>query len=108
MTDKELTIAHWVRMINWVKSIDLENLDDTVIYMNMFASIKESWFGMDCSYCKKYARSGCGGCPLARKYGTCEDEDSSNINMWIKVNRSATWREWLKNAEMFLEQLKTL
>ena len=106
MTDKELTIAHWVRMINWVKSIDLEN--SIVIMDNMFKSIGESWSGSHCSYCKKYMRGGCRGCPLAKKYGQCDDEDSSNINMWIKVNRSATWREWLKNAEMFLEQLKTL
>ena|SRR3990167_5329394 len=105
---KSQTVAHWERMIEWVKRIDLENLDDTVMHTDMFDSIKESWFCADCSYCKIYIRCGCRGCPLARKYGGCEDNDSSNINGWRKVNSSGTWREWLKNAELFLEQLKTL
>ena len=112
MIDKELVIAHWERMIAWVKSIDLENLDDINNDVEMHNNIGESWFSNDCIYCKRYGDNDCKRCPLAKKYGECLKDDNidddTNINGWIKVNSSLTWREWLINAELFLEQLKTV
>lgn len=96
------SIAHWVRMIEWVKK---QPKDELVSMDKMLVSIKEYWDEEHCYLCKLYVRS-CNRCPLAKTYGSCDAYFTDSV--WQKVNTSATWGEWLIHAKVMLKQLRSL
>jgi len=103
------SISHWERMIEWVKTQDL---NETPTLTKMEEEIQEGWKTNNCSLCQEYYnpfRGGvmiCLGCPLALKYGNCSYHFTKNN--WLAVNLSINWSEWLINAEKLLEQLRSL
>ena len=102
ITKKEavrLSINHWRRMIRWAKKQDQRGYADVQL---MLDDIKDDWFSAHCSLCKL----GCPNCPLDEKYGNCNVRHSDN--QWYNVIESLTWGAWVKNAELLLEQLKSL
>jgi hypothetical protein len=107
MTKKQAikeSIAHWKRMINWVKKRprNWRPCDES-----MSLELGEDWFSASCPLCEIRAdNNSCVKCPLYKKYGTCLDND--NINAWCKVSDSETKQEWLKYAKIMLGQLRSL
>ena len=60
------TIAHWERMIAWVKK---QPQNKFVSYSLMLSRLKEAWMGADCPLCKAFHTTKafthpCGNCPL--------------------------------------------
>ncbi len=102
----ELTIAHWERMIAWVKTQFIFGLCDDEL---MKRQINESWFGPDCQLCLEFSDEyfGCICCPLCKKYGNCMHGIKSN-NYWGRVYHSNRWFMWLFYAKRLLKQLKSL
>lgn len=108
MTEKqaiEKSIAHWKRMIEWVKTKDQKTLP---YIEEMYDSIGEYWGGGFCALCSKYYyynyENVCPKCPLDKKGYRC----SINGSPWKNVTLSTTWGEWLINANKMLEVLKGL
>lgn len=105
----EESIAHWERMIELVEKYCEK--DEPPSPWDMYKLIGEGWGGGYCPLCQQYSfRYGiwvyCFHCPLFIKYGPCTDLDSQNA--WHRVTYSSTWAEWLTNAQIMLEQLKSL
>lgn len=76
--------------------------------------MKDWWLNYS-PLCKEYLGKdhSCIRCPLHKEYGSCKTWGFSsmtypNKNLWISVDDSKTWEEWIKNAEKFLRQLKRL
>jgi hypothetical protein len=85
--------------------------DDEPIKWRMVERIRESWYSSDCPLCQNYncrffSRPEINPCPLYLRYGNCEDEDAGNN--WLNVVFATTWRDWIREAEIFLNQLKSL
>lgn len=107
MTEQEAiqaSIEHWERMIKWAegrKSKAHPSMD------KMYNEIGEHWEGDYCEICMRSI--GCKTCPLFKKYGHCvvfEDEQADNN--YSKVVKAKTWHDWLKEAYIMLNQLKSL
>jgi len=101
----EESIAHWKRMIAWVNKRSGSAFVDPD---QMYKSLGETWGSSDCPLCERASLTEgmCDNCPLARKYGSCGDEDEKNV--WQKVAYSTRWVEWLRHARQMLRQLKSL
>lgn len=103
MTKKEAineSIAHWKQMRKWVRK---QPKDEKVSRGKMEKAIGESWYGGDCPLCQYYFV--CGNCPLSQKYGECVYD---NENAWGDIYESKTWEEWLRYAEVMIQQLESL
>lgn len=69
------------------------------------------WYGDKCPYCKKYNRAftrepfetDCGECPLTKKP---KSEKNCCNRLWVKMNTSKTWNEWLKYAKKIKEYIE--
>lgn len=107
------SISHWERMIAWAKN--RRGAEYTTL-LGMNISIEEDWGGRYCPLCLKYQKMDpqhpdssslyiCTKCPLAQKYGRC---GRSSRNGWFSVTMATSWKEWVRNAEKFLVQLKRL
>ena len=97
MTDMQAdAIKHYEEMIAWAKTQPPDRCAD---YAKMYYSIRQNWFGHNCSYCKGYAIANCKGCPL-------DDNDSCCHGLWSKMDKSQTWKEWIGYAEKVLEYIK--
>lgn len=95
------SIAHWERMIAYVKTLDKEQ-DSNRHYLK--DKINEAWLGYDCPLCTLY-EDDCSTCPLYNYEQTeCDDEDS----LWQNVNDSTTWGDWIVNANRMLNALKAI
>ncbi len=103
------SIAHWERMIEWVKggNVDIWMVPYQDVMQN---AIGESWNDKDCSLCNwsksgtKSQHSPCPICPLAKAGHIC----SGGGSLWQYVNNSTTWVSWIENAEVMLKVLKSL
>lgn len=97
------SIAHWKRMIKWVKTQNPKTITSPTL---MNYRIKQDWIDLYCSLCKKYYNDidECLKCPLAIKYKPCSEKYSS----WRMVEMSINWEEWLINAKIMVKQLKSL
>lgn len=102
------TIAHWKRMIAWVKSVVA---DYSVVDVDIMADcIGEDWYSNACSFCSAYSIYGdtwqptCHPtCPIiAAHYPGC----MSRASHWSAVDRTKTWRKWLSAAEKMLAMLE--
>jgi hypothetical protein len=102
------SIAHWKRMITWVKEHinGVYNVYSSPTRMFMTDQLGEAWTCQFCSLCNKYFDDGCLYCPLYIKYGECDS--SNHENLWGSVNDSKTWTDWIYNAEKFVVQLEGL
>lgn len=105
----EESIAHWERMIKLVEKYGVK--DNPPSSWVMYRLIGEHWGGHYCSLCRQYRFEYedwvyCFHCPLFIEYGPCTDPDSPNA--WHRVAGSLTWAEWLTNARIMLEQLRSL
>lgn len=103
------SVEHWERMIEWAKT---QRPYGDVRYSRMDDEIGEGWFSVDCSLCIMYyipkekimnppAVSTCGACPVTPD---CFDKES----LWVKVNSTRNWKEWIPAAEDMLNYLKSL
>ena len=113
------SIAHYKRMIKWVKT--QPETDKPIEYI-MGASIKEIWHGDNCAYCTKYASySKCTNhlkfkhlgkidvCPLLSKDipWNIDNESLTCCNgLWYKMHLSITWKEWLSYANKIIKYIK--
>jgi len=110
-TTKQEAIAHYERMIKWAKTQPPGN---RIRYKHsvsiMFVAIGEDWYGKNCVYCQKYIKYSSSStnkpCPLTSYViPYCDDKSCCN-GLWIKMNNSTTWKEWIINAEKVLEYIK--
>ena len=98
------TIKLWKIKIEWAETkTGGVSLDD------MESAIGLEWSSGSCPLCWVYIRD-CFcywyTCPLRETYGKCDKFNEEN--KWVKVNKSKTWKTWVKNAKLFLKQLEDL
>lgn len=100
---KEKETARYNRMITWAKK---QPENDSANKLVMLRAIKEYWRGRFCSYCKKYhKKTTCAfECPLRREYHYGSGQCCNGL--WVIMNRSKTWGEWVINAENVKEYIK--
>lgn len=98
MSKKELLkkeIELWQEMIQYARK---QNPNRMPLKYEMIESIGKSWQGEYSYLCNKFWRNdGCKECPI----GNC----NSN-SLWSNVNMSQTWKEWIRNAKIFLRLIK--
>ena len=112
------SIAHWKRMIKAVKTRPIfsehderRKYDDQYecLQYDMEDEIRECWDGEYCALCNLDCvddhRYECEGCPIVES-GFVSCEKSSSI--WTAVNRSRTWKMWLKEANRMLKMLESV
>lgn len=92
-------VAHWERMIKWAKE---QPKGEDVNSNKMFEAIKETRAGIYCVFCRKYHSSKCKLCPIEIELGGCFDIG------YNEVGDSHTWGSWVRNAEIFLNNIKKL
>ena len=95
-------IKHWERMIEEVKKY---NQGGTPSPNRLWSDIKETWFGDDCAFCDKYISTSCTKCPIYLLTGQQGDCTGTN---WSEITHSDTWKDWLIEAEKFLDFLKAI
>lgn len=93
------SIAHWERMIAWVKD---RNPDTTARATTMLDAINETWFLSYCPLCKAFRPQDCGGCPLGAAGYYCRNAGSA---LW-RVAAARTWSEWWLQAQEMLRLLR--
>ena len=105
------SIDHWERMINWASN---QTPTKKAHATEMLDAIGEIWNAEYEPLCLKYGKEeeeelivDCKKCPLALKYGDCENEWKKG-NEWMRTTLSKTWGEWTDNAYKFLDQLLSL
>jgi len=77
----------------------------------MKGKLGEAWGSEDCSLCQKYlkkpvTKDSCKICPLSIEFGDCGGKDV--YNLWIEVQTSRCWQDWVNNARKFLKQIESL
>jgi len=93
---KKQAIEHYHRMIEFAKKQNYTDMSDSYV---MEIAIGEGWSGNDCSYCDEYlGLTGCNKCPL--NAGFCCS------HLWMDMNCSYTWGEWIDNAYKVLQYIK--
>lgn len=122
---KKESLAHYKRMITWVKT--QPETDKPREYI-MDASIKETWHGDNCAYCSRYSSySKCtnqrlfpnfpdgtvDACPLRPKEDLFDgDTESDNESLyccgglWQEMHSSKTWKTWLSYARKIVNYIK--
>lgn len=110
----ELSVAKYNLKIVWAKQ---QPKNKKVRRIDMMYEIRIDWFSDYCDFCDAYVdeRKGCSKCPLSefykdRKTDTTTYEgvltDWCCFGLWIKMNHSKTWGEWVERAEDVLEFIK--
>lgn len=99
MTIKQRAIKHYDTMIEWAKKQPPEERSNCDI---MKKNIKQEWHGDFCPYCKKHIYGN--KCKLSSSTDKmCPEDDYSGgeccDGLWLSMNCSITWREWLKYAK---------
>lgn len=98
---KESGIAHYKRMINWARIRDKKEMTS---YYGMSKGLGEVWQGHYCLYCSINLNGfRCNKCPLQGKNG---DSSTCCDGLWVKMHKSMTWGEWVKNAKKVLKYIK--
>ena len=90
MDIKSETIAHYLRMREWVLTQDLNNSVDND---DMSYGINEDWYGKYCKYCQ-IRGDGCDDCILS--VWDCHEGAYGCLLSWYDMNGSGSWRGWLK------------
>ena len=90
-------VAHWERMIAWVKTQDSRyhvNIDI------MHSALRTNWDDNRCdTLCSNYYEGGdCDDCPMSPR---CDNDQS----LWMQFSSDLTWRDWLKTANKMLKKL---
>lgn len=97
---KERTLAHYDRMILWVKK---QNPDENISHIKMLESLGEHWYCEYCPLCNEV--SSCGDCPI---YKSNEKFFDCFGTPWVKMSNSQTWKEWLVYANEERDFLNSL
>lgn len=97
----EKSIKHWERMLAQAEKQSPLNRPSESLFKEL---IEESWRGEDCPLCNLYSDNQCISCPLYLSGFWCESRNSP----WKKVDRSVTWKQWIKNAEKFIKIMKKI
>jgi len=95
----EATIKHWETMIAYAKT---RLASDFVSSSEMVDDIETTWTGVFCALCqRKIDTANKVPCPLIGKIcsGRCHP-------FWYDVTYSATWKEWIRNANKLLEEIR--
>ncbi len=93
------SIAHWKRMIKWVKRQDPNGWASS---NEMYYKLNETWGASACALCNIFNtinRYHCQGCPIKSDPRCCKEYEL--------VDDSNTWKEWLTNSKGMLKLLKT-
>lgn len=106
------SIAHWERMIAWVKTRPPK---EYVSRDSITRELGENWSGYYCAVCKVfvdgcYDFDGCSEtvCPMVMPGRpdcgsvTCDESPNS----WNRLCKTHTWEQWLFHAEKILKHLK--
>jgi len=108
------SILHWERMIAWALTRPANKIPSAT---DMEKGLGEAWFVSDCELCRKHydhtvpygdTNARCPSCPLAAKYGICGVGGAHATNHWVRVDMACTWRDWIIQANLMLEQLRSL
>ncbi len=106
MKTKAKALRHYDRMIEWAeKQKPMTSLlySKGVGWRKMEDGLGEAWGSENCSYCVRYESVGCSSCPLegssATDYSCCEA-------LYNSMNKSKTWKTWVKNAKLVREYIK--
>jgi hypothetical protein len=98
---------HWKRMINFVKTLNLEELPDRTF---MLVEIRENWTGEFCHLCDLFQTCGagikCKSCPLSIIGEDCSYSNTGSL--WQNIAGCDTWKEWLEYANEMLIILEEL
>ncbi len=98
------SIKHHERMLKWVEKT--RNKKGYVNGFVMKSELGEVWGQSDCSLCQEYLNRACYDCPLAQKYGKCNEFNERNA--WSGLGRAKNWGEWIKVDKKLIKQLKNL
>ena len=104
---KQKVVEHWERMIKWAEKNKKKYRYYYFDEDEMFNELGENATHVYCEFCKKYLDSGkfpfnpCGKCPIALKFGTCNE-----LNGY--PGKEGVRDVWLPRARKFLEAIKSL
>lgn len=111
---QRMAIDHYTRMIEWAKT---QRQTDQALLSSMESAIKEGWYADYCPYCKYYKtgeiydfRYDCGVCPLDIAVRSRNGFGPSSLccgRLWRRMDRSKTWKTWVKRAEKVMEFIET-
>ena len=95
-------------MIVWAAKQDP---NDEANYADMEEAIHAGWYCEHCSLCK-FFDDDCDACvmdPTCDHHGPAGDaDDSEGVGQWVKVQRAATWGDWVTEAGVMLYNLEQL
>ena len=114
------TVERWKKMIEWAKKQDLQNYPQKEMMKKIIGICWDDF--NDNPLCKKYRRPlssflkkdiDCqsyhdhivickDSCPIYRAIGICDSDE--NI-IWTNIINSKTWKEWIENAQKFVDIL---
>lgn len=109
---KQEALDHYDRMIAWVEERIKSNKSQLVNYFAMLNEIGEIWHGNYCPYCIKYFKievqtgeRACLKCELHSEKNKYFEEGCCDY-LWIKMNNSLLWDEWLRYAKKIREYIE--
>jgi hypothetical protein len=101
------SVAHWERMISFVKRLDPAEAPDRIL---MQVNIMENWSEEFCPLCNIFPINSfdkkCIPCPLYTIGEYCDNFRMDTL--WKDVTKSSSWKEWLEYANEMLIVLKEL
>ena len=109
-------IAHYERMIAWAKAHINLTVNLTFNVFEMEKAIGERAHSRDCSYCNRFQDTcryegdfhiqPCSSCPLHNGKHDWATSSYCCNGLWLELNRSTSWKQWIVNAEAVLEYIK--
>jgi hypothetical protein len=94
---------HYERMIETIKTFPKKDIPSQKLLKKI---IDESWFGEDCTYCDYFDTNDGIFCPL----DSHKNSNTCGLNccnyLWVKMNFSQTWEDWLVNSLKILNYIK--
>jgi hypothetical protein len=97
MNIKEESIKRYEEKIAWAMT---QNMKDRPDMEKMYSAIGHEWSSSNCPYCMEYGNNCPDMCELRMDVDYCCD------GLWLIMNGSKTWREWIENAERVLQYIK--
>jgi hypothetical protein len=97
---REKALKHYDDMIQWAET---RYFYESVSNYLMIDAIGQEWRGVDCSYCQNF-NGDCSRCPLSP--GEPFYSKRCCNGLWLKMQYSITWGEWVRNAKLVREFIK--
>jgi hypothetical protein len=96
LTKKEIALKHYDKMIEWAKAQPENDIQDK---FEMMHAISENWDASSCIYCDT-VNIHTGKCVLVKsKDKICNNGSNCCNSLWLKMNQSYTWKEWIEKAK---------